>query len=531
MAMPVTKTKEREIAKPEMLVAKEEVVLSGLEGNLPLTAEVAKLVARLKISPAFSENGDMRLPREVRTQEGAYDVARVIGNITSYLDKNRDIVGARHRAITGALQPIDVNSVLLRGRLFADHLEAKRESLVKVMTGYETHEVANDEVDRCIDLFSNLHENQQYFSHKINAAASFLPRNQPLYALACFGLVPSLMASQIDVRPPVAMHFFFKKLEKELNLQQFFPNVTLNLGEREAFVAHCARQFLNPKTGQMEPVVDAVIFTGTMENADKLREQIDPRTLLIANGAGHNPVVVAPGADLAAAVHSVVRVQLYNQGQDCANPSAILVHRECMKEFLELLRAEVGKVKVGPYSDPEVRVGPITERSDMPRILNLLSANSQWLDASTPGVIRVKEAVIEPTIIVKPLKCGANFVEQFSPVFFVQEYEKDSELNAFFDTPQYRRNAMYVSVFGTSAYVDALPSQKQHDGRPVHDESTIIRNKDLHAPGVERGTQPYGGFGRGASCYSLNNVVTSLPTLPQRDIYEQIVVPRLRGIN
>jgi lysyl-tRNA synthetase class 1 len=143
-------------------------------------------------------------------------------------------------------------------------------------------------------------------------------------------------------------------------------------------------------------------------------------------------------------------------------------------------------------------------------------------------VIRVKDGIVEPTIIVKPLRHGANFVEQFSPVFFIQEYAEDSELSVYFDCEQYRRNAMYVSIFGTSAYLDGLLTKKQPDGRPLHDESTIIKNKDLHAPGVERGTQPYGGFGRGASCYSLDGVVTSKPTLPQRDMYEQIVVPRLK---
>src|SRR5262249_15952716 len=54
-----------------------------------------------------------------------------------------------------------------------------------------------------------------------------------------------------------------------------------------------------------------------------------------------------------------------------------------------------------------------------------------------------------------------------------------------------------------------------------------LHNTHLHAPGVERGTQPYGGNGYGASNYSINGIITAKATLPQREIYEQ-VARRLR---
>jgi len=34
-------------------------------------------------------------------------------------------------------------------------------------------------------------------------------------------------------------------------------------------------------------------------------------------------------------------------------------------------------------------------------------------------------------------------------------------------------------------------------GKILHDRSTIIRDTDLHAAGIERGVNPYGGYGRG----------------------------------
>lgn len=86
---------------------------------------------------------------------------------------------------------------------------------------------------------------------------------------------------------------------------------------------------------------------------------------------------------------------------------------------------------------------------------------------------------------------------------------------------------MYVTIFGTSNYVEGLKFKKI-DGYKLHDETTIIHNKDLHTPGVERGVNPFGGFGQGASCFSIHGKIFSQPTLPQRDIFEQLILPRLK---
>src|SRR5690606_17867512 len=96
----------------------------------------------------------------------------------------------------------------------------------------------------------------------------------------------------------------------------------------------------------------------------------------------------------------------------------------------------------------------------------------------------------------------------------------------YFEDPRYAPNAMYITLYGQSAYVESLIGRQFASG-VLHDEATIIRNTDLHAPGIERGTQPYGGYGRGASCISIYGKVTPKPTLPQRDIFEQLVAPAL----
>lgn len=421
--------------------------------------------------------------------------------------------------IRAALKPrayperLDQADVEARGHAFAELLEARRDAVVRVLVAYETHAVAVDELARTLDLFRSLHENRAFFERRVGDVAAFLPANQPLYALSCFALVPSLQARRVLVRPPRAMGSFFEALLDVLDVSRRFPNVVPSRLGRAEFVAACAG-------------VDAVVFTGSPAAAAQVRRAFAPDVLVIVNGAGHNPIVVTETADLGGAVASAVRVQLYNQGQDCASPSAILVHRARHDEFLARLREALRAVKAGPYADPEVLVGPITRRDQLNRIQALLVENAGWLDPATEGVIHTRAAIVEPAIVARPLEHGGNFVEQLAPVFFVQRYDGDAALARYFDDPRYARHAMYVTVFGDSPYVRGLLGPRP-DGTLLHDEGTLLVDTDLHAPGVERGTKPYGGYGPGASSLSLGGVVSARPTLPQRDLHEQLVVPGL----
>ena len=476
-----------------------------------------------------SDGGTLVVPQLVANGEGRRNLAELLGTLIRPASRKR---GAVERARADRLLrrysvPLDFAEIAQRARALADTIEARRGKLTDLLLRYETYEVATDETLRALDVLRNLGENAAFFVRRVGPIAAFLPRNQPLYALTCFGIVPSLMAEAAYVRPPVAMGHFFFDLVDLLGLPSLFPTMRFSRQGHEEFVRERAAMQLDKGSGRTVPVTDAVIFTGTMGNADKVRSAFDRNVLFIANGPGHNPIVVTEPADIAQAVASVLRVQLYNQGQDCANANAILVHAARYKAFVSQLRRAVREVKVGPYAERATRVGPITNRKDLERIQALFVQNSEWLDPTTSGVIRTKSCIVEPTIIVKPLAEGSDYRDHFAPVFFVQRYASDDELGRYFDDPRYATNAMYVTVFGTSPYVDSLVGRVFPGGHVLHDASTILRDTDLHAPGVERGTQPYGGYGRGASSVSLHGVTTPKPTLPQRDIFEQLVVPAI----
>lgn len=417
----------------------------------------------------------------------------------------------------------DVENLTLK---FAKHIESNLKSIENILLEYESFEVVQDEIERTLDHLKSLRENSGFFRLRVGEVAAFLPRNQPLYAFTCFVVIPSLMASEVHFRIPQSMRHFLPQLLKTLKVTHFFPNIKVSKQDRTEFLRERTALLTDNHTKEVRPMTDAVIFTGTPTHAEKLRLLFDKRTLFITNGSGHNPLVIGTGANIKKAVEATLSLQLYNQGQDCANPNAILVHQRNYNAFLKRLRRELKKVRVGQYRNRKNRVGPISDPGDLPRIQELLVSEQKWLDPSTPGIIRTAETIVEPTIICKPLNSGGNFIEVFSPVIFVQKYNQDKDLKKYFEDPNYSRNAMYVSLYGKSRYVENLIG-KIIGGKMLHDQSTFLRDTHLHAPGKERGTQPYGGYGYGASSLSIDGRVICKPTLPQRDIFEFIARPLL----
>ncbi len=369
---------------------------------------------------------------------------------------------------------LDFESINKQTNDLVDHLESRYEELAHILLEYESYEVVVDEINRTFDLLRHLKENEEYFKLRIGSVAAFLPRNQPLYALSCFVLVPSLMASEVHFRIPQSMTHFFPKLLALLEVSKRFPNVKVSIKQRVDFLTERSALKVNPKTKETLPITEAVIFTGTPTHADQLRNVFDQGTLFITNGSGHNPIVVGKDADIDKAVEASLKLKLYNQGQDCASPNSILVHKDIFNEFMRILRDEIRTVRVGDYRDRKCRVGPISNPKDLVRIQDLLIENREWLDPTTPGIIRAYDAILEPTIITKPLRIGANFDEVFAPALFVQKYEDDADLSIYFEDARYALNAMYITLYGTSRYVSNFIG-REIGGRILHEKRSFLQ--------------------------------------------------------
>ena len=84
---------------------------------------------------------------------------------------------------------IQFEDIAARAAEFAEFIERNREKIIRTLLGYETYEVATDEIRRSVDLLINLRENKEYFQREVGPVASFLRATsrfmQPLVSLLC----------------------------------------------------------------------------------------------------------------------------------------------------------------------------------------------------------------------------------------------------------------------------------------------------------------------------------------------------------
>lgn len=121
---------------------------------------------------------------------------------------------------------LDPDLVLRSCRAFAWQIRQTSDNLWNALCAYESHEVFSDEVRRTLDLLDHIDENIGYFRIRIGDVAAFLPRNQPLYALTCFVLIPSLMSTGVHFRVPAAWRNSFRIWRAPLICDPISPTFT-----------------------------------------------------------------------------------------------------------------------------------------------------------------------------------------------------------------------------------------------------------------------------------------------------------------
>ena len=381
----------------------------------------------------------------------------------------------------------NVNTVVAMQKCkeLSDKIETEREQLIEILKRYEPKEVAEYEIDRCLYALRTVGCNNDYFDKRVDKISVFLPSNLPLYSLILFGIIPSFTTKSLTLKPNSHMQDtkIIDDIEKVLNLQSKFSNMSIQYLDASSFVDKNAKDS------------DIVIFTGYAKNRDKILQQMKKESLLIFNGAGHNPLVVEKDADLAKAVKDSVFVKFFNSGQDCAGPDAILLHKDIANDFVQMFRAEVERLKVGKYSEDATQVGPIVRREELQKHLNTIYLNAPD-DIVSGGSINVRERIVDPTVVARHITKGANYTEMFGPIAFLHTYDNDEQLMSYFTDSkgEYLRNKMYVSLYGTNALLQSVDDARLNGRNGV---GIILHNQTIHD--YERADKEYGGYSLGAS--------------------------------
>jgi len=112
------------------------------------------------------------------------------------------------------------------------------------------------------------------------------------------------------------------------------------------------------------PDVAKLTFTGSTEIGRQLLAQCAPTIKKVSMELGGNaPFIVFDDADLDAAVEGAIASKYRNTGQTCVCANRLYVQAGVYDAFVEKLKAAVGKLKVGPGTEPGVTQGPLIDKA------------------------------------------------------------------------------------------------------------------------------------------------------------------------
>lgn len=391
-----------------------------------------------------------------------------------------------------ALSPTEISTDRLHEqtlRLAAAILD-NRQCLRDILTEIATRSAAEDEINRSVrTLAGAAWEIGQHRPPRIDRLSLFLPSNNVLYSYTLFGLVPSLYARRVDIRPSSRSRRTAQAVHELLSgVHPPIADGALTLVEasQREFIAGCARS-------------DAVVFTGQYENAIQVMEKLDERICFLFLGSGPNPLIVGPQSDPGPTGRALLNSRLYNSGQDCLSTDLVFVHRSVLDATLDRLSESLRRLPLSDRGAPGAVVSALVY-PDAAR------AAGKYLEDHAESVVHgggydSEALLVEPTVIVHESSEKLHPPEMFSPIFNIVPYDDPIEIEHWASAPLEVSRGMYAMVFGEPR----IPGPRLGSAVVLRDMTTFDH---------EDGNRPFGGYGwRAGSVRERSGVLAGRPVL------------------
>ncbi|WP_373376961.1 aldehyde dehydrogenase family protein [Cupriavidus nantongensis] len=214
----------------------------------------------------------------------------------------------------------------------------------------------------------------------IGVAALITPWNWPLNQIAA-KVAPALAAGCTVVLKPSEIAPLDAQIFAEIMDAAGTPPGVFNMLYGEGRVVGAALS--------SHPEVDMVSITGSTRAGVEVAISAAPTVKRVAQElGGKSPLIVLDDADLQAAVTSGVAQCMVNSGQTCVAPTRVLVPHASYEEAVQIAVAVANAVKVGDPSDPDTRMGPISNRGQYDKVQRLIGVGIEEgarLAAGGPG--------------------------------------------------------------------------------------------------------------------------------------------------
>ena len=250
----------------------------------------------------------------------------------------------------------------------------------------------------------------------IGLVAAIVPWNFPVL-LAMFKVAPALLAGNAIVLKPAPTT----------------PLTTLKIGELASEVLPAG--VLNVISGDdrlgpwmtSHPAFDKISFTGSTQTGRRVMEGAskDLKKITLELG-GNDAAIVMPDVNVEAIAEQLFWAAFQNTGQICIATKRMYVHKDIYEPLKEALVAYAKTVKVGDGSEQGTRIGPIQNKAQYQRVLDLIQdAKDNGYNFLVGGEASTAPGYFVPVTILDNPPEDARIVqeEQFGPILPLMSFD------------------------------------------------------------------------------------------------------------
>ena len=320
----------------------------------------------------------------------------------------------------------------------------------------------------------------------VGVVAAITPFNAP-FNLACHKIAPAIAAGNTLVlkAPPQSPGVIHA-------LAQIFVDAGTPAGVLNVLYGETVGPAL-----VRDPRVDFITFTGSSRVGAEIKAASGLRRVALELG-GNGATIVHEDAAINEAAPVCARNAMRLAGQSCISVQTVYVHRSIYDRFVDVVVAEIKKLKLGDPLDPTTDVGTLIDERAAQRV-------ESWIKEAAQGGARVltggkrNGAQIEPTVIADAsptLKVVCD--EVFGPVISLLPYDNIDEVFRMISAGRY---GLQTGVFTKSMEIAIRAVRNIRTGGVILNGSSTWRTDQLAYGGVKDS-----GIGREGPRYSIRDM-------------------------
>jgi len=323
-------------------------------------------------------------------------------------------------------------------------------------------------------LIDSDEERVELIREPVGVVASITPWNWPLM-IAVWHVMPALRAGcTVVMKPSPYTPLSTLKLVQLINDAGILPAGVLNVVTGDAEVGDRISS---------HPDIDKIAFTGSIATGRRIMERAGSTLKRLTLELGGNDAgIVLPGTDMSKRMEDLFWGSFINAGQTCSCLKRLYVHDDDYDDVCEGLANFVGGIKVGNGAEPDTLIGPLSNKMQFDKIVELVEdARAKGARILTGGETPNGKGYIYPLTIIADATDDMRVVaeEQFGPILPVIRYSNLDEAIA-------KANGLEVGL-GASAWGND-PEEAAKVARKM-----VAGTRWVNRHGVLNPTVPMGG--------------------------------------